>query len=84
MKVSMLTTEDNPFNPFDNFDEWNAYDQSMGYNTCSYLARIAVTSHDLSPADEQVAVNDAIDEILEFNVLGNYKKVEKDIGSPYL
>ena len=29
----MLTTIDNPFNPFTNFDDWYAFDTSKGYNT---------------------------------------------------
>ena len=46
----MLTTIDNPFNPFDQFDEWFAYDVSKGYHTCSYLARIAKTSDEIGRA----------------------------------
>ena len=39
-KDVMLTTIDNPYNPFTNFDEWWAFDISHGYNTCAYLSRI--------------------------------------------
>ena len=39
----MLSTIDNPFNPFDDFDSWFHYDIEKGYNSCSYLARIART-----------------------------------------
>lgn len=78
VEIYMLTTLDNPFNPFTQFDQWNAFDVSMGYNTCSYLARIAKTSDELSDADEQIAINDAIEEILSFNVTGNYIKVTKN------
>ncbi len=44
----MLTTEDNPYNPFTNFDEWYAFDTQKGYNTCGYLARVSFTSSELS------------------------------------
>ena len=71
----MLTTLDNPYNPFTQYDEWNAFDTSMGYNTCSYLARIARTSDELSETDEELAIQQAIDEIIELNLLGIYKKV---------
>lgn len=73
----MLTTIDNPYDPFENFDEWYAYDVQSGYNTCSYLARIAITSNELSEADEAIAIDQAINEIVELNVLGIYKKVHK-------
>lgn len=79
MEVSMLTTTDNPFDPFTQFDEWLAFDISRGYHTSSYLARVAVTSDDLSPIDEAQAINSAIDEIVEFNVLGIYRKVTKNV-----
>lgn len=73
----MLTTIDNPYNPFTQFDEWFAFDESKGYYTCEYLARIARSSDELSPEDEALAINAAIDEIVELNVLGIYKKVSR-------
>lgn len=78
MTAYMLTTVDNPFNPFIQFDEWYAFDTLKGYNSCSYLARIAVTSDELSDADNELAINEAIDEILYFDVLGIYQKVTID------
>jgi len=75
MAESMLTTIDNPFNPFTQFDEWYAYDESKGYHSCSYLARIAKLSNELSPADEAVAIESAINEIVQYNINGLYKKI---------
>lgn len=72
-----LTTLDNPFNPFEQFDQWYAFDTQKGYNTCNYLARIARSSDELSDADEDRVIEEAIDEIVEINVLGIYKKVKK-------
>lgn len=74
----MLTTLDNPFNPYTQFDEWYAYDTSHGYNTCAYLARIAKTSNELSDEDNELAIEAAMNEILKFNLLGIYIKVNKD------
>jgi hypothetical protein len=76
--VFMLTTRDNPYNPFTNFDEWYVWDISHGYNTSAYLARIAKDSPELSAAQSQRAVNDAIDEIISYNLTGNYLKVSKE------
>jgi hypothetical protein len=73
----MLTTVDNPFDPFAEFDEWLAYDISMGYNTSSFLDRIAKVSDDLSDPDQALAVQRAIDEILEENVSGMWRKVSR-------
>jgi len=78
MEEPMLTTTDNPFSPFTQFDTWNAYDEDHGYFTLSYLARITKSSEILSEADESLAIDSAIDEIIEMNVLGIYKKVYKN------
>ena len=78
MAAPMLTTTDNPYDPFTQFVEWYAYDMQQGYATCSYVARITKTSEELSEADNELAIEQAIDEILEFNLLGIYKKVYKD------
>ena len=79
MNVSMLTTVDNPFDPFDAYDEWLAYDLRMGHNTNGFLSRIAVTSLDLSLPDQYVALNDAIDEIVRVNVSGLYRKITREV-----
>lgn len=74
----MLTTVDNPFDPFEQFDEWYAYDTQQGYHTAAFLARITMLSDDLSDADQHVAIQVAIDEIVEVNVLGLYRKVSRN------
>lgn len=74
MRRVYLTTTDNPFNPETQFDEWKAFDDFNNYKTCEYLARISRSSDDLSPLDQAIAVEEAIDEIVELNVLGIYKK----------
>lgn len=70
----MLTTIDNPWNPFTNYDEWYQWDHEHGYDTPGYLARIAKTSHDLSDADNDDAIEDAIDTIVTENINGMYRK----------
>ena len=70
----MLTTIDNPWSPFTHFDEWAAFDTAHGYNTMAFLARIANVSSDLSEDDMSFLVEEAIDEIVKYNVLGKWKK----------
>lgn len=74
----MLTTLDNPYNPFTQFDEWLSYDTSRGYNTCAYLARVTKASNELSDFDEALAIDQAMDEIVNLNLSGNYIKVRED------
>ena len=74
---TMLTTSDNPFDPFDRFDDWFAFDEQKGYHTCSYLARIARISNGISDDDNERTIEEAIDEIIALNITGNYKKVKR-------
>lgn len=79
MTYCMLTTVDNPYNPFEQFDEWYSFDVLRGYNSCSYLARIAKTTDgDFSEVDDRIEIERAIDEIVQYNILGIYKKVVPD------
>lgn len=71
----MLTTIDNPFDPFTEWDAWYSFDLAHGYDTPGFLARIINTSDGLSSTDQEIAVEDAIDEIVKENVNGVYKKV---------
>jgi hypothetical protein len=82
MDDQMLTTVDNPFNPFHNFKEWLTWDMNAGYNTLGYLARIAVVSPDLSEADYSQAIDNAIDEIIEENVYGMHCRITPTDTAP--
>jgi hypothetical protein len=72
-----LTTFDNPFNPFDDFIHWFLFDVEKGYNTCSYLARIARTSEQFTDEENNIEVERAIDEIIKYDCLNIYKKVKR-------
>ena len=78
-KVSMLTTLDNPYDPFDNFESWFLYDVEKGYNSCEYLARILKVSDALSEYEYNSEVSNAIDEIIKLDFRGIYKKVTRDV-----
>lgn len=79
MMQSMLTTLDNPYNPFDEYDLWYQWDERAGYHTPSFLARIAKVSSETSDADQSFAIESAIDEIVQINTLGVYTKVTRDV-----
>jgi len=80
VKRSRLTTVDNPHDPFDEFPAWFAFDASSGYHTPDFLARILQDSDQLSDVDQELANEQAIDEIVKENVLGINKKVTKEIS----
>lgn len=75
----MLTTIDNPFDPFDQFNEWFLFDAENGYNTCGYLARIANLSDDMSQKEIDEEVDRAMDEIIGYDFMNIYKKVTRKV-----
>ena len=81
LKQFALTTKDNPFNPFLQFDQWLMFDINQGYNTCELLGRVARTSTSLNAEENNDEIERAIDSII-FNDFQNiYVKLvdEEDI-----
>lgn len=71
----MLTTIDNPYDPFEEFDKWYRFDTDKGYNSCSYLDRIAATSDQMSDEENDQEIERAINEIIKYDFMNIYKKV---------
>jgi hypothetical protein len=74
----MLSTIDNPYNPFTNFDDWFAYDERLGHHTLAYLARVTYQSNELSETDQSIEYNRAIEEVVQLNISGRYIKVSSE------
>jgi hypothetical protein len=70
----MLTTSDNPYSPVTQFNEWRIWDQAAGYDTLGYLGRAVISSDDLSEADQSLAIEQAMDDIVA-DTGGFYVKV---------
>lgn len=69
-----ITTIDNPYDYFKQFDEWLNFDRQKGYYTLEYVARLAKTAPDLSEEEERIELENTFDKIIEWN--GSfYKKV---------
>lgn len=73
-----LTTFDNPFDPFTQFDSWFLFDTEKGYDSCSKLARVAKLSDDLSEQETDEEIERAIDEIIKYDFMNVYKKVRRN------
>lgn len=72
-----LTTIDNPYDPFTEFDSWFLFDVDRGYNTCAYLGRIAQISDQFSSKENDDEEERAIDEIIKYDWQNIYKKVRR-------
>lgn len=80
MIACALTTVDNPYDPFDQFDEWFMFDTDKGYNSCGFLDRIAKTSDQLSDLENEQEIERAIDEIIKYDFMNIYRKVKREIA----
>jgi hypothetical protein len=80
MAQHLLSTSDNPWNPWTQWDQWYAWDLQAGYHTLAYLARIMKSSDEISQPDQDLAYDHAVEEILEYNVTGNYIKVPEPVS----
>ena len=50
------------------------FDVEKGYNSCSYLARIAQTSDDMTEKEKNEEIERAIDEIIKYDFMNIYTK----------
>lgn len=79
MNVStMITTSDNPFDPFEEYDQWFNWDMVNGYNTPGLLDRVLITSDQLSDADQLADREEAIDRLIELNPNGMLIKITRE------
>lgn len=82
MEKYRLTTTDNPYDPFLNWDEWYFYDLSKGYNTCERLARLTKPVFQLPDEAIESEIEEAIEQLIFEGAISrqgefvNYKKVE--------
>lgn len=76
-KGYMLTTLDNPFDPFNDFKEWFKFDCEKGHNTSSRLARIANINSEMSQKEIDEEMERAMDLIVKYDFEDKYIKVQE-------
>ena len=77
---SMLTTVDNPFDPFEQFTSWFMFDVEKGYYSCNKLARIVQLSDDMTQKEIDEEIERAIDEIIKYDDADLYIKVQEKVA----
>ena len=73
----MLTTFDNPYSPFTDFDQWYQFDQEHDYGTCEFIARFLFNSDALSDPENDEETERVIDDIVKNDVRQIYRKVRE-------
>lgn len=76
----MLTTFDNPFNPFVDFKSWYMFDCEQGYNTCSRIARLIDEDSEMTDKEAEEERIRVIEFMLKYDLEGKYfKGTQKEI-----
>ena len=70
-----LTTSDNPFNPFENFRSWLAFDERKKYHSSGLLARIVKVTTELGEIQEKLSIVQGMHDIIRMNASGMHKIV---------
>ena len=78
MRICALTTVDNPYDYFKQPDEWQAWENLTGCRAQKMMGRFAYTSDSLSYEQNAKEVERAIDDILKYDFVGEFKKVVRD------
>ena len=70
----MLTTFDNPYNPFVDFASWYMFDCENDHNTSGRLARLSNVDNEMTEKEIDEERNRAIDFMLKYDFEGIYFK----------
>ena len=73
-KQYMLTTLDNPYNPFVDFSSWYMFDCEQEHNTSSRLARIANIDSEMTQKERDEEIDRAMDFIIAYDLEGIFVK----------
>lgn len=73
-----ITTFDNPYNPFEQFAQWDLYDKEQGYNSNQKVARLANFSDDMTEKEISEEYERAIDTLISIDFTNTYKKVQRN------
>lgn len=73
-----LTTLDNPFSPFDDFERWTWYDERQGYNTNQLIARLVGVTSEF----QHTKLGKEFDDRFYYSTIVDV--VHKSTGTPYI
>ncbi len=72
--VWLLTTTDNPYNPFTQWLRWYYQDLRLGHDTSGLLARLSTSSETIDDEANKAAMYD----VVKYNFSGNHIMVTED------
>lgn len=78
IKDCMLSTVDNPYDPFEQFNLWLMFDKEKGYDSCERLARLVNLTDDMTQKEIDEETERAIDELIKLDFTDTFIKVYKE------
>ena len=70
----LLSTTDNPLNPFDDWVAWYLEDIRLGHDTCGLVARLASVSNSIDDEPELASMRD----VVRYNFSGKHIMVTRE------
>ena len=70
----LLTTIDNPYDPFKDFSLWDLFDREKGHFTCDLIGRLSQISDDMTLREEEAEYDRVVDFIIEHDPHDKYKR----------
>lgn len=77
----LITTTNNKYSPFTDWQKWYLEDLHLGYDTVGLLARMTASAEDFN---DDEAVQQAMRDIVELNLSGKHILVVKEDYDPEL
>lgn len=74
----LLTTIDNPYNPFDDFSLWELFDKEKGHNTCDLIGRLSQITDEMTQREEEAEYDRVADFIIRYDPHHKYKRFYKN------
>ena len=74
-----ITTKDNPFDPFDQFDDWLMFDKEKGYNSCERVTRLMKVTDEMTEPEIDSEFERAVDRLIELDFLDIFRKVRRKL-----
>ena len=76
-----LTTSDNFFDPFENFESWFAFDQANNYNSSGLIDRLAFTVTDLGNNLEKESSVNAMQDAIRLDLTGKRRIIVRPVDN---
>lgn len=74
-----ITTNDNPFNPFEQFSSWLMFDTEKGYYSNQKVARLANFTDEMTEKERLEENERAIDELIALDFTDTFQKVTRTV-----